>query len=250
VTLDTRPPLSPRVLERVRVERAHPTRFQPDYMMLRFLRERIVYALSRIDTPVTSVLDVWAGTRPYRELLPPHETYVSIDLDEHFGPQDVVSKEFLPFADQAFDLIMFTEGFYYLADPAAGAAELRRVLRPGGHALITVPYAWEYDTAAIEHRYTRMTLYRVFEPEWEEIWVGENGGYAAAWATVTGRVLRGVHEFGPAGRRRLTGPLLPLAYRAVNAVGLRLEQFEEQNFTGPYAMPAGITLIARRPPED
>ena len=81
MALDSRPPLSPAVQKRIRAERARPSRRQPDYMMLRVLREQIVYALSRIETPLTSVLDVWAGTKPYRDLLPEHETYVSIDLD-------------------------------------------------------------------------------------------------------------------------------------------------------------------------
>jgi SAM-dependent methyltransferase len=250
MTLDSRPPLSPAIQKRIRAERARPSPRQPDYMMLRILREQIAYALSRLDRPVTSVLDVWAGTKPYRDLLPEHETYVSIDLDEYFGPQDVVSKEFLPFADQSFDLVLFTEGFYYLQDPGAAAGELRRVLRPGGSVLITVPYAWEYDTRAIENRYTRMTLYKVFEPDFEEIWIGENGGYAAAWATVTGRVVQGLQEYGPPRWRSVARFLYPFACLAVNAVGARLARAEQRWHTGPYAFPAGITLLARRPSED
>ena len=81
---------------------------------------------------MTDVLDLFAATQPYRDLLPAHETYVSMDIDEHYGPQDVVSDEFLPFADEAFDLILFTEGFHYVTEPEHGAGELRRVLRPGG----------------------------------------------------------------------------------------------------------------------
>ncbi len=247
---DPRPPLSPRVLDRIRAERANPSRLQADYLILHVLREQIAFALGQIGHPVNSVLDIWAATKPYKELLPPHETYVSIDIDEHFGPQDVVSQEFLPFADQSFDLVMFTEAFHFHDNPAAAASELRRVVRPGGTVLITVPYSWEYDTRTTEQRFTRMTLYKVFEPEWERIWIGENGGYSAAWAAISGRVVRGLHEWGPKPLRTVTRPLYRLACLAINAAAALLSRAERRWHQGPFQYPAGLTLTARRPLDD
>jgi len=40
--------------------------------------------------------------------------------------------EHLPFADASFDAALSTFGVMFVADPAAAAAELRRVVRPGG----------------------------------------------------------------------------------------------------------------------
>jgi SAM-dependent methyltransferase len=100
--------------------------------VLRALAEELSRVLAGIEHPVTDVLDLFAATQPYRDMLPAHETYVSMDIDEHYGPQDVVSDEFLPFADETFDLILFTEAFHYVTEPEEGVAELRRVLRPGG----------------------------------------------------------------------------------------------------------------------
>jgi SAM-dependent methyltransferase len=42
----------------------------------------------------------------------------------------------LPFADGAFDLVVSTLSLHHWADPTAGLAEIGRVLRPGGRALI------------------------------------------------------------------------------------------------------------------
>jgi ubiquinone/menaquinone biosynthesis C-methylase UbiE len=42
----------------------------------------------------------------------------------------------LPFDDGAFDLVTSTFSMHHWADPVAGLTELRRVLRPGGRALI------------------------------------------------------------------------------------------------------------------
>ncbi len=67
-----------------------------------------------------------------------------------YGVADVVSAQFLPFPDESFDLVMCVEGFHYVADPQGGVAEIRRVLRHGGHPLISVPLVWEYDRTVLE----------------------------------------------------------------------------------------------------
>ncbi len=42
----------------------------------------------------------------------------------------------LPFADQSFDVVVSTMSMHHWDDPQAGLAEIARVLRPGGRALI------------------------------------------------------------------------------------------------------------------
>jgi SAM-dependent methyltransferase len=61
-------------------------------------------------------------------------------------PLGVVGKvgriEALPFADEQFDVVVVSEVLEHLTneDRAAGLAEIRRVLKPNGHLLGTVPY--------------------------------------------------------------------------------------------------------------
>jgi ubiquinone/menaquinone biosynthesis C-methylase UbiE len=43
----------------------------------------------------------------------------------------------LPFAGDAFDVVVSSSSFHYWASPEAGLAEVRRVLRPGGRLVIT-----------------------------------------------------------------------------------------------------------------
>lgn len=45
----------------------------------------------------------------------------------------------LPFPDGAFDLVCAFDVLEHIRDDVAAMAELRRVLRPGGHLLVTVP---------------------------------------------------------------------------------------------------------------
>jgi SAM-dependent methyltransferase len=51
------------------------------------------------------------------------------------------SGEALPFADRSFDAALSQLVLHFVADPAAAAAEMRRVLRPGG---ITAACVWDF----------------------------------------------------------------------------------------------------------
>jgi SAM-dependent methyltransferase len=55
----------------------------------------------------------------------------------------------LSFPDGAFDLVVTTLSMHHWADPAAGLAEIARVLRPGGRALV-----WDFRPGALPfHRH-------------------------------------------------------------------------------------------------
>jgi hypothetical protein len=114
-------PFPPSQLEEIRRTRRYPRRTDPYYLILRILVLHLESVLREIRHPVNDVLDLYCGTQPYRDLLPPHTRYVSLDIDERYGVPDVVSDEFLPFPDASFDLILFTEAFHYVTDPAHAA---------------------------------------------------------------------------------------------------------------------------------
>lgn len=108
------------------------------------------------------VLDVGAGAQPYRPLVPAAATYRAIDsvlAREAFG-YDVPDTEYFegerwPVEDASVDLVLATETLEHIPDPAVFLAEARRVLRPGGELLLTVPFAarWHY----VPHDYWRFT---------------------------------------------------------------------------------------------
>jgi SAM-dependent methyltransferase len=239
-------PLPPHELERIRRTRRHPVRTQPDYLILRYLVNQLKRVLGEIRHPVDDVLDLYCGTQPYRDLVPPHIRYVAMDIDDRYGVPDVVSDAFLPFPDESFDLILFTEAFHFATDPESAVAELRRVLRPGGTLVLTVPLCWEYDSRIIERRYTGPHLGSLFAG-WEEVVVRENGGYSVTWATVTGRVVRGVDELLPARVRRALHPVFVAAYVVVNGAATALTRGEARWHKGPFILPMGLLLTARRP---
>jgi len=143
--------------------------------------------------------------------------------------------------------VMSIEAFHYVADPAAGVAEIHRVLRPGGSVVIAVPLVWEYDRGIVEHRYTGPSLAALFSG-WEQVEVRENGGRGIAWTTLTGHMIElGCERLG---RRFGFAPLWRMAatliYLALNALGERLERrFDREG--ARYALPMNLLLTARKP---
>jgi SAM-dependent methyltransferase len=222
--------------------RRHPTMTQFDGLHLRILVRDIAAALAAVPGPVDRVLDVYCGGRPYDDLLPPGTEIVGHDVIDHYGVADVISDEFLPFPDASFDVVLCTEAFHYVADAAAGVAELQRVLRPGGTAIITVPLVWEYDRTTFEHRYTASSLTALFA-RWDDVDVVENGGRGVAWACLTGRILESAERILPG---RVLRPLFRLAYLAVNGAGALIER-ADRHARNPFTLPMNLLLTARRP---
>jgi SAM-dependent methyltransferase len=241
--------LSSEQLAAVRRTRRHPRRTQFDYLHMRRLVHDIRAALGRVDGRVRDALDVYCGSRPYDDLLPADARRVGLDVEGNpYGVADVVTNEFLPFEDASFDLVTCFEAFHYVEDPVHGVAEIRRVLRPGGTALVSVPLVWEYDPRILEHRYTGPELAALFA-DWDDVHVVENGGRMVVWSTLTGTILERVRARVPdlLGVGRAIRAAFPAVYLVVNLAAEGLDRLEEQHGHGPLTLPMNLLLTARRP---
>jgi SAM-dependent methyltransferase len=108
------------------------------------------------------ILDVGAGAQPYRQLFPPDARYKAIDIaaaGEQFGYQvpdtTYFEGDIWPVADASVDVVLATETLEHVLEPEKFLEQARRVLRPEGQLLLTVPFAarWHY----IPHDYWRYT---------------------------------------------------------------------------------------------
>lgn len=110
------------------------------------------------------LLDMGCGTGAMLDRLRPLGHVVGLDLEplalefcRTRGHRDLVlaSATALPFADNSFDFIVATDVLEHIPDDTAAAREIRRVLAPGGHALITVPAyqsLWSGHDVALMHQ--------------------------------------------------------------------------------------------------
>ncbi len=73
----------------------------------------------------------------------------------NFGAMLQGSAESIPMADRSTDVVVATDVIEHLDDDLAALREFRRVLKPGGHAVITVPafmFLWSEHDDALMHR--------------------------------------------------------------------------------------------------
>lgn len=99
------------------------------------------------------LLDAGCGNRPYAAWYEPlaGET-VAFDAAPAEGIDLVGFVDRIPLAPGRFDTVLCTEVLEHATDAEQAAAELFRVLRPGGHALITIPYLYPTHEAPYDFR--------------------------------------------------------------------------------------------------
>jgi len=133
--------------------------------------------------------------------------------------------ESLPFEDASFDLVTGLDVVEHLDDDLAGLTEMRRVLRPGGYALLFVPafnFLWgvQDDISHHRRRYTRSELKHTIEQAGLTIDRATYANITFFVPILLGRLLMRVTGFRPASENNLTvGFLNGLLGRILGAEG-------------------------------
>jgi SAM-dependent methyltransferase len=149
------------------------------------------------------LLDVGCGKRPYALI---YDSLVeqSVGTEVAFSPHgisaaDVINyAENLPFGDQSFDTILCTEVLEHTQRPQQVMQEFSRVLKPGGHLLLTVPFIYPVHEAP--HDYWRFTNYGLTSMcatvGLQPLYVHQKGGIIATllglWVNMAVRALNGL----------------------------------------------------------
>jgi SAM-dependent methyltransferase len=203
----------------------------------------VSYRRKRVDADLASVahhfrgwvLDV-GGARRRGSFRPPAGTrWIVADLA---GACDVYADIVrLPFRAGAFDAIKATEILEHVADAAAALRECSRVLRAGGHLVITVPFLERLhgdpgDYARVtDSMWTRLLEEAALKP----VLIAPQGGYFTHLAGL----LRFLVQRAPAGLRHVgyeMFPILDLLARLDAAPRVRRSEFA--SFVGGYLIVA------------
>jgi SAM-dependent methyltransferase len=95
------------------------------------------------------LLDVGCGKKPYKKLFAGVSEYIGMDIENpgHDHSHEEIDVYYdgktFPFPDNAFDSVLTNQVFEHVFNPAEFVSEIRRVLKPGGCLLLTVPFVWD-----------------------------------------------------------------------------------------------------------
>ena len=121
------------------------------------------------------LLDFGCGRKPYENLFSVSE-YVGLDM-EQTGHNHRNSKvdvfydgKHIPFPDESFDALFCGEVLEHVFDPELVLPEIRRVLKRGATALLTVPFCWnEHETPFDYARYSTFGIKYLLEKHGFEV---------------------------------------------------------------------------------
>lgn len=135
------------------------------------IRQGIYKGVEKQAASITgNILDFGCGSKPYESLFTRSQSYVGIDLevtghDHENSKVDVFyDGKKIPFPDNHFDAVVCFEVFEHIFNLDEVLNEIRRVTKPGGKILATIPFAWDeheqpYDFA----RYTSFGIQHLLE---------------------------------------------------------------------------------------
>ncbi|HAF16047.1 MAG TPA: hypothetical protein DHU55_10890 [Blastocatellia bacterium] len=204
--------------------------------------------------PPLNILDVGCGTGANLEMLAQFGEARGVDVSAEAlsfcrarGLENVKqgAAEALPYEDNSFDLVTGLDVVEHLDDDLAGLKEMRRVVRPGGHALLFVPafmFLWgvQDDISNHRRRYTLAQLKRVVREAGFEVERATYVNVSFFAPILFGRMLMRAFRIRPASENNITiGFLNGLLGKILGAESLALRYL---NF------PFGVSIIcvARR----
>lgn len=117
-------------------------------------------------------LDFGCGSKPFVGLFENVSEYVGVDIETsgHNHADSVVDVYYdgktLPFEDGSFDNVVAFEVFEHVFNLDEVLTEIRRVLKPGGRLLFSVPFGWDEHERPFDFaRYTTFGLRHILQQQ-------------------------------------------------------------------------------------
>jgi SAM-dependent methyltransferase len=190
------------------------------------------------------LVDIGCGHKPYeRDLRGVVAEHVGVDYGDtlyDLGKVDIVATAYeVPVPDASFDCALATEVLEHLEEPVTALSEWLRIVRPGGHLLLTTPFMWGiHDQPRDFYRYSPYGLRHVLERSgWEVVEVSHMGGFWSTFGQMLAYVLMS-YDRGPL--RRLH--LMPLLGALSQRIGSAIERRSPRPKWGSH-----VVAVARRP---
>jgi SAM-dependent methyltransferase len=234
-------------------------RLEDDHWWFRARRDILDHAVARFVGETGLALTVGVGITREAEMLSKRTRLVAIDraridsrcLEVALPAQADATA--IPFADSVFDAVFLFDVLEHVDEEAKALAEIRRVLRPGGKLLVTVPafmflYGLQDEVSEHKRRYRRPALVDSLRRS------GFQVDYASYFNTLLFppiAAVRLLRRLFPAERTAASNGTSDFDLRLPGVVESALEKLFslERHAIGTAALPFGISILcaAKRP---
>jgi SAM-dependent methyltransferase len=134
------------------------------------IRNGLYKTIAEIAPTITGdVLDFGCGSKPYETLFTNVNSYIGVDIAVSGHDHKEKGKESkmdicydgktLPFQNNHFDAVVCFEVFEHVFNIDDAISEIKRVLKPNGQLLLSIPFAW--DEHEVPYDFARYTSYGI-----------------------------------------------------------------------------------------
>lgn len=150
--------------------------FQPD----RYLLKKQIKKYSHYITGV--ILDAGSGEGDRYKNFFKFDKYIKLDINKDSGADIIGSVENIPLGDSSVDSIVSTQVLEHVKNPQKAVGEFYRVLKSGGHCLVTVPQLNELHEEPRDYfRFTKYGLEEIFSNAgFKIVLIDQRGGFWSA----------------------------------------------------------------------
>ena len=143
-------------------------------------KNKNVFEWMNIHAPGKKILNLGSGVGNFDYLLRDDLTLVNVDISIDKPQIDIqADAHFLPFIDNSFDIVYSIAVLEHVKRPWDVAAEITRVLKPGGHVLLDLPFLNVIHDTEDYFRFTDKGIISLFGEEYRTIDHGVSAGGAS-----------------------------------------------------------------------
>ena len=194
------------------------------------------------------ILDIGCGFKPWLQLFDKNKVeYIGVDFDKEKSSADfVVSADKLPFSDNDFDALIYSEVLEHAENLKGAIKEMRRVARNNALVYISAPFV--FPEHGIPYDFQRLTRYfyqSIFKED-EIVLIRESNSSLSTAFVVFNLFIESTPFSILRGFKHLVyifNNIIGIAADLVIEIGLKIikERFKEQF----YSMPLGYALVIR-----